>query len=357
MTSQNRKILLVTFSDNSDHQDITFGMYEAMYPQYNIWLMCIKNPRAQLSLSNHTKLVDCPKRPGVNIKTFDVFELFKIIRWIRHERFDVIFFESLHVWNLAIMLMCKKNVCIYQIIHDLIPHEGDRSAKQVELMNKIVCKISDYIVLCNQKYLNKITELYSVAPVRAKYIDMWRRFPDYSGPGNPQNILFFGRINPYKGADNLLEIVDLCPDLHFTIMSKVDSQVEQIIEELKLRANVDVITGYVSNSEMDEAFINAGCVILPYNSATQSGVVIDAYRYGRPAIAFNVGAISEQIDENISGYLVEPNNNKAFAKKIYDVVTMKHDQYCTFCKAAYDFGKNKYSAVGAVERFLELIDT
>ena len=55
---------------------------------------------------------------------------------------------------------------------------------------------------------------------------------------------------------------------------------------------------------MREAFVNCDWVIVPYNSASQSGIIIDAYKYSRPVIAFAVGAIPEQVDANKSGYLV-----------------------------------------------------
>lgn len=36
--------------------------------------------------------------------------------------------------------------------------------------------------------------------------NMWRRFPRYTEPRYSRRALFFGRMNPYKGVDNLLEI-------------------------------------------------------------------------------------------------------------------------------------------------------
>ena len=66
-----RKVLLVTFSDNADHQDTLFGMYEEMKKQseWDAYLLCIKMPKVALQISDHTWLVDCPERPGVTKKT------------------------------------------------------------------------------------------------------------------------------------------------------------------------------------------------------------------------------------------------------------------------------------------------
>lgn len=351
-----KKILLVTFSDNADHQDITFGMYEELYPKYDAWLMCIKTPKVPLKKSKHTFLVDCPKRPGICKKTFDIVTFVKVLTWVRKQKFDVIFFETLHVWNLPIMLLANKKTKVFQMIHDLIPHEGDKQEKSVMIMNQVVCKLADTIVLANKKYLNKVTELYGAPQSKVTYVDMWRRFPDPTTPTHTKHVLFFGRINPYKGVDNLLEIVRLCPEIHFDVVGRVDPQMEDIVAELGKEVNVTMNNGYVSDEDMANAFVNCDWVILPYNSATQSGVVIDAYRYSRPAIAFNVGAVSEQVSDGESGYLITAGDNKAFADKLKNVILMGQDEYDDLCRSAYIFGSNKYAAPGAVDRFLELVN-
>ena len=354
------KTLLITFSDNADHQDITFGMFERLYQSNNadcdIWIMGINNPKVPIMDTPHTYLVDCPRRPGIERKTFNLKKLLSIIQWIKKNQFDVIFFETLHVWNLAIMLRCRnKNTRIFQMIHDLIPHEGDKQAGAVHQMNKAVCKLADYIVLCNQKYVSKVTEIYGVAQERVRYIDMWRRFPDYAKPRNTKHALFFGRMNPYKGVDNLNRIIQLCPDIQFSVIGRVDPQVQELADIIKSYPNVYMNNGYVSDREMEEAFINSDWVILPYNSATQSGVVIDGYRFGRPCIAFNVGAIMEQVHDGVSGYLIEPGHNEAFAEKLHAAIDMDRESYANMSRAAYEYGLQKYAASGAMERFLQLI--
>ena len=355
-----KKVLLVTFSDNADHQDIVFGMFEALYnaqrSDCDIWVMGIKTPKVPVMDTPHTHLVDCPRRPGIEKKTFDLFTLSSIIKWINNEKFDVIFFETLHVWNLVIMLCCHRKTKIFQMIHDFIPHEGDKQARYVAIMNKAVCKMADYIVLANQKYVPKVAEIYGVDPKHVCYVDMWRRFPNYTEPRYTKHALFFGRMNPYKGVDNLIEIAKLCPEVHIDAVGRVDSQMKELVYQLNSLPNVAMNNGYVTDDEMADAFINADWIILPYNSATQSGVIIDGYRYGRPCIAFNVGAIPEQVSEGTSGYLLEPGNNEAFAKKLREAVQMDDKSYARISKSSYDFGAKKYAAVGAVERFIKLIN-
>ena len=299
-----KKVLLVTFSDNADHQDTLFGMYEEMRKRsdWDAYLLCIKTPKVELQQSDHAWLVDCPERPGVTKKTFNLPLLLSIVHRIRRERFDAIYFESLHTWNLPIMMMSGK-AKTYQVIHEVIPHEGDSQVKMVDLMNKAVVKFADTIVLRNKTYIQDMIGRYGISADRVKYLELWRRYPAYTTPVHNGRALFFGRINPYKGADNLLEIVRLCPDIEFDVIGRVDSQMQDVVDQLAKEKNVKLNNDYVTDEEMREAFINCDWVIVPYNSASQSGIIIDAYKYSRPVIAFAVGAIPEQVDDEKSGYL------------------------------------------------------
>ena len=241
------------------------------------------------------------------------------------------------------------------MIHDLIPHKGDKQEKSVHLMNKAVCKLADYIVLCNEKYVSKVTEIYGVPQERVRFVDMWRRFPRYTEPRYSRRALFFGRMNPYKGVDNLLEIAKKCPEIQFDVVGRVDPQVQELVDELKKLPNVMMNNGYVTDEEMAKAFIKTEWIVLPYNSATQSGVVIDGYRFGRPCIAFSVGAIVEQVCEGVSGYLIPEGDNAAFADKLREAVCMSEGEYKKMSQNAYEYGVKKYSAEGAIGRFMKLI--
>ncbi len=352
-----KKVLLVTFSDNVDHQDTLFGMYEEMRNRsdWDAYLLCIKTPKVELQKSDHTWLVDCPKRPGVTKKTFNLPLLVSIIHRIRKEHFDAIYFESLHTWNLPIMLMSGK-AKTYQVIHEVIPHEGDSQVKMVDLMNKAVVKFADIIVLRNKTYIQNMIDRYGISVDRVKYLELWRRYSAYTTPVHSGRVLFFGRINPYKGADNLLEIVRLCSDIKFDVIGRVDPQMQDVVDQLAKEKNVKLNNDYVTDVEMQGAFVNCDWVIVPYNSASQSGIIIDAYKYSRPVIAFAVGAIPEQVDDGKSGYLVEAGDNEKFATMLKKVMKLSTEQYDAMSRDAYQYGSKKYATSGAVERFVKLLE-
>lgn len=162
-------------------------------------------------------------------------------------------------------------------------------------------------------------------------------------------------MNPYKGIDNLLQIVKKCPGIQFDIIGKVDPQVQDIVDMLEKEPNTTIKTGYVSDNEMMAAFIGCDWTIVPYASASQSGIIIDSYKYSRPVIAFDVGAISEQIADKQSGFLIPAGDISTFSACLKELVNCDRDQYNMFSKKAYEFGSMKYAAVGQVKSFKHFI--
>ena len=79
----NEGIIGHIFRDNADHQDITFGMFESLYKanrsDCDTWVMGINTPKVSVMDTPRTHLVDCPKRPGIEKKTFDLKELHPLL--------------------------------------------------------------------------------------------------------------------------------------------------------------------------------------------------------------------------------------------------------------------------------------
>lgn len=351
------KLLLITFSDNADHQDTTFGMYEALQNEgdWDVYLLAKNNPKVSLQKSDHTWLINCPPRPGVCKETFNLPLLLSVIHKIQQQHFDAIYFESLHVWNLPIMYALHGKTHIYHVIHDVIPHKGDKAYKKVDLFNRILVKLSDTIILRNKRFIPSLINRYHVSADKVKFLELWRRWPTYSAPTHSHVALFFGRMNPYKGMDNLLQITKMCPKVNFQLVGKVDPAVQDIIEALKKEPNVQIQTGYVSDECMKQCFINSDWVIIPYESASQSGVIIDAYKYSRPVIAFDVGAISEQVKNEESGFLIPAGKVEKFASCLNKVMNLSKDEFSRYSQQAYIFGSEKYAVQSKVSNFKKLI--
>ena len=185
-------------------------------------------------------------------------------------------------------------------------------------------------------------------------VDLWYSFPEYCPPKR-KIVLFFGRINKYKGIGNLCELIQKTPEIRYVVAGKADDSIVEELKLLKTLPNVKIDEGIIPYNKMHDYFYNACCVVLPYDTASQSGVILDAYKHSRPAIAFNVGAIGEEIENGVSGYIVQPGNLEQLVKCVRNIVKMPEDEFEKMCHNAYEYGIEHYSAKSKEEEFLEAI--
>ncbi len=134
-------------------------------------------------------------------------------------------------------------------------------------------------------------------------------------------LLYFGLIRPYKGVEVLLKAMRQLADLKnlkLYVVGEVYSNREGItslVNQLPKEC-VRLIDKYVPNEEVSAWFRAADLVVLPYLSATQSGVIPIAYNCNRPVLATRTGGLPDVVLDGLTGYLVEPGDENALAKCI-----------------------------------------
>jgi len=135
-------------------------------------------------------------------------------------------------------------------------------------------------------------------------------------------LLFFGLIRPYKGLADLLEALRVvlrqldCTLLVVGEFYHGKAQALALIRRLGIEHKVRVIDRFIPDDEVGLYFSAADLVVLPYRSATQSGIVPIAFAFERPVIATRVGGLSEAVRDGETGLLVEPNSPAALAEAI-----------------------------------------
>ena len=87
-----------------------------------------------------------------------------------------------------------------------------------------------------------------------------------------------------------------------------------------------IINRWLTDEEVTSLFNDRNVItVLPYTSATQSGVINVALPNGSPIIASRCGGIEEQIVDGVTGYLFEPNNIDELLKKMEYVILHKNE--------------------------------
>ena len=91
----------------------------------------------------------------------------------------------------------------------------------------------------------------------------------------------------------------------------------QMIGELNLNGHTEIISDFVPNEKVRFYFSAADVVVLPYKSATQSGIVQIAYQLDKPCIVTDVGGLAEVVLHDKTGFVVNPQDPKALAEAQY----------------------------------------
>jgi len=88
------------------------------------------------------------------------------------------------------------------------------------------------------------------------------------------------------------------------------------VERLGIEDLVTMIDRYVPNEEVSLYFEAADLVVLPYETASGSGIIQIAYSFAKPVVTTLVGALSEVVEDGKTGFLVPPCDPQALADAI-----------------------------------------
>ncbi|MBN1597542.1 MAG: glycosyltransferase family 4 protein [Bacteroidales bacterium] len=229
------------------------------------------------------------------------------------------------------MKMCGKKL-VYTV-HNVLPHDRWNLINQTlfwiiyRIHNKIIVH-TEYIKLQlvnkfgirPEKIVKVIHGLYEVKIRTLK--DRVSAREHFSFHPNDFVLLFFGIIRKYKGLDFLLDVFEeLTMNAGFKIIvaGKVSDSYKSEMKTLQLlhsSGNIKFILRHINNNEIDQIFNASDVTVLPYTEASQSGVMLLSYAYGKPVIAPKLGGFPEDVIEGKNGYLFEPGNAESLKAKI-----------------------------------------
>ena len=89
---------------------------------------------------------------------------------------------------------------------------------------------------------------------------------------------FFWRIEPYKALHNIIYIAqELKRKMPDAVINVMGAGTDNAIEILQGLTNVNVVNEFISEDDLNMQLRKTTAVILPYDSATQSGVIIKSF--------------------------------------------------------------------------------
>lgn len=240
--------------------------------------------------------------------------------------------------------ICKKYKFLYTV-HDLQPHEQNKVFYKEWRMNVLYKRIFKSIGYVNYLFTNSLTQLEQQKELYHDKISFYAPFPTLvtkeisSGnkiipelKGITNYVLFFGRIEEYKGVEILAKSfskANLPENIKLVIAGNGE------YHGIK-SGSIILLNRYIQDEEIANLYKNAAVVVYPYISATQSGVLSVAGYFGTPIIASSVPFFKDELGENYP-LLFETRSEKELTGKLEMFFnTPDNDSYQYMSKRLYE---------------------
>ena len=151
-------------------------------------------------------------------------------------------------------------------------------------------------------------------------------------------MLFFGYVRRYKGLHHILKalpsIRDRVEGIKLLVVGDFGHDRQEnmdIIHKEGISGCVKMVEGYIPDQEVEQYFAASDLAVLPYESATQSGIAQIAYGFGMPIVATDVGGLPEVVLDGRTGYVVPQGDDQALGEAVIrfftetDVEAMKEN--------------------------------
>lgn len=211
----------------------------------------------------------------------------------------------------------KQGVKVICIIDNALPHEPRFFDKPFAryLFNRV-----DEFIVMSQVVEKDLLSIKPDARYRFKPHPLYNHFGEKQDKSaarkqlgldnDKKTLLFFGLIRDYKGLDILIEAMGLLDDSYQLFIAGESygpfDKYQKQLDESKAKDRIKVLNQYIGDDFVPVLFSAADLLVLPYRSATQSGVIPVAYHFELPTVATDVGGLKETLEQTGTGLVCEP---------------------------------------------------
>lgn len=227
----------------------------------------------------------------------------------------------------SVCLFLNKRTKVVALVHNAIPHEKRFVDKSFARFFFNRC---DAFIVMSEPVRQDLLSLKKDAkillqphPIYDQYAERTDKASACKALGireDKKNLLFFGLIRDYKGLDILIEAMGMLDDSYQLIIAGESygsfDKYTELINQSPLKDNIVVFEQYIPDDMVSALFSAADVLVLPYKSATQSGVVALAYQMELPMVATNVGALGSTVKDSETGLVVSEPTPGHIAKGI-----------------------------------------
>ena len=257
----------------------------------------------------------------------------RAIAAIQEQKPDVVHITGPHLWNISILRALRKaGIPIVHTLHDLDPHPGSAYGPLLYLWNRAVLVNAEHILVHGQCYRRRLLDR-GMAPHNVTYTPLlhlflggaWMEHLDRLADDVSYDpyVLFFGRIERYKGVADLIAAWVRLPEV---LRSKVrlilagPGQLEALWKG-PLPEGIEVRNHLIQDEEALTLFQRCALLTLPYIGATQSALIPAAYFFHKAVLTTSSGALHEYVEPGATGWVVEPEHPPSLARALADALS------------------------------------
>lgn len=238
-----------------------------------------------------------------------------IIKYVKDVAPDYIFFFNNPGIN-YLPLVYATEIPFSMAVHDPIMHSSQKSASVISIIRKLVFKKCNAFFLFSESLIGLFSETYKI-PLEQIFKTALGPYnqlqllvhPTLNTKSGKIKVLFFGRIQGYKGVKYLLEAFKRYQaaggdKIELTILGK--GFIEPDIIDLNNTPSLFIQNRFIPDDKLAQAISECDITICPYVDATQSGVIMSAYAFSKPVIATDVGGLAEMVEHEKYGLIIQP---------------------------------------------------
>ena len=323
----------VSLVHSLNKQNETYFITEAMYEVYNYLdkeqlTKLISNGTEVKQLQRFKDLIPLEKTFVVKgVRNSNILQKinnsFKIHKLVEKINPDVVLVDS-HMLTYAVtsFLYRKKTVLL---VHDPFLHSGEKFFID-NIFRRLYFSLIKTKILLNKNQKAEFIKYFKQdeSHVFTSFLSIYNYLTYFSKKSEKNsasfNVLFFGRISPYKGLkylfDAFSEILQLKEFNNITLTVAGSGNFDFDIKPYTAFPQIKIINEFVQPDLLAELVQNSSVVVCPYTDATQSGVVMSAYAFKKPVIATRVGGLPEMVDDGSTGLLIDPKDSRAIKEAV-----------------------------------------
>ena len=239
-------------------------------------------------------------------------------------------------------------------IHDVVPHDKLSFVRHMYdwICRRLTLRHFNNILLLSRVDTHLLEKSLNHKTHRIFYSKLgpYTYLRNYPVGHNPYGkyILFFGTIRPYKGVDILIKAFSKsnCTSrgVKLVIAGKdIDGNILHDNHE----SDIIILNRYIENGELATLISNSLFAVLPYKSATQSGVTKSAIALDKPMICTNVGNLPNEVIDGRYGKIVNHDDIDSLCEGINYMIDNPEqvDEFAKNIHSEFETGKNSWKKI------------